>query len=69
MQKDFLPYYNLWTLSDKWFKNIEIWMYSDWEKIDAPAAEKFVEEGFRTLTNVMRYFKEKEINSVQKIAE
>lgn len=44
-------------------------MYSDWEKIDAPAAEKFVEEGFRTLTNVMRFFKEKEINSVQKIAE
>ncbi|KAL4429885.1 hypothetical protein ABPG74_022908 [Tetrahymena malaccensis] len=69
MQKDFTPYYNLWTISSKWFENIQIWLYSSWDKLDAPYCEKFVEDGFRTLGQTIRFFKEKNLSAVQKIAE
>jgi len=36
--------------------------------IDATAAERFVEDSIRTLTGVCRFFKEKDLQGVLKIA-
>ena len=43
MVKEFTPYSNLWVVGHKWFQNYEQWMNGDWETLDAPAAEKFVD--------------------------
>jgi len=67
--KDFSPYYNLWTTADNWFKYIDKWLSAEWENLDAIFCEKFVEDGCKTLAGCMRFFKEKEIISVMRIAE
>lgn len=35
MQKDFLPYSNLWLTTNKWFSNINHWMNDPFDTIDA----------------------------------
>lgn len=59
MIKEFSPYGNLWTTSTQWFSNIDIWLNSKWETLDAVACEKFVDEGLRTLLSVSKFFREK----------
>jgi dynein heavy chain len=43
-------------------------MNDDWESIDAVAAERFVDDSIRILTSVCRFFKERELTNVLKIA-
>jgi len=69
MQKEFTPYSNLWLTADGWFKNIEDWLNCDWENLDAEAAERWVEDAVRTMGSVMRFFREKDIKPILKIAE
>ena len=57
MVKEFTPYSNLWITSHNWFQNIQNWINGDWDTLDAPAAEKFVEESVRILASVIRFFK------------
>lgn len=61
MVKEFTPYSNLWVTGHNWFINIETWMHGDWETLDAPAAEKFVDESVRTIASCSRFFKERDI--------
>lgn len=68
MVKEFTPYSNLWITAHNWFANIQKWMHGDWETLDAPAAEKFVEESVRILASVNRFFKERDIEAILKIA-
>mgnify|MGYP000969673680 CR=1 FL=1 len=68
MIKEFTPYSNLWITCHNWFENIEIWMNGDWATLDAPAAEKFVDESVRIIGGVIRFFKERDIDSILKIA-
>ena len=68
MVKQFTPYSNLWITGHKWFENIENWMNGDWETLDAPAAERFVEDSVRTIASCSRFFKERDIESILKIA-
>ena len=44
-------------------------MEDPWEELDAESAEKFVGEGVRTLASVIRFFREKELTPILKIAE
>ena len=44
-------------------------MNNQWEELDAPSAEKFVEESIRTLAQTAKIFKEKDLNQILKIAE
>ena len=69
MSKEFAPYSNLWLTSTQWFHNIDEWMNSDWWGLDAVFAEKFVDEGLRTLAGVIKYFKEKQLSKNLQIAE
>ena len=48
---------------------MESWLNNQWEELDAPSAEKFVEDSIRTLNQTARYFKEKDLPSSLKIAE
>jgi len=68
MVKEFKPYSDLWITSNKWFKNIEVWMNGKFEELDAPGCEKFVEEATKTFAVVSRFFRDKGIEPVLKIA-
>lgn len=41
--KDFTPYNTLWSIVNRWYTDIDIWMDNQFGNIDANAAEKFVE--------------------------
>ncbi len=40
--KDFTPYNTLWSIVNRWYTDIDIWMDNQFGNIDANAAEKFV---------------------------
>ena len=67
--KDFVPYETLWTTATNWFHNVRSWHDDPWEKLDAPKAEDFVENGLKSLAGVTRFFREKKIQHIQKISE
>ena len=69
MSKDFLPYSNLWITANKWFKYIQEWLNCEWEQLNAPEAEKFVEEAVRNLGSSIRFFRDRNITGVLKIGE
>lgn len=69
MAKDFLPYSNLWLITNNWINQIESWMNGEWGKINAEECEKFVEDSVKSLNHSIRYFKDKEIVHILKIAE
>ena len=69
MAKDFLPYSHLWLTTTNWIHNREAWMYGEWFSIDAEECEKFVEDSIKNLNFSIRYFKDKGIQHIQKIAE
>lgn len=69
MMKEFQPYSNLWITADNWNKYYQSWMKDPLETVDAVQGEKFVEESVRILTGVTRFFKDRNINGVLKIAQ
>ncbi|KAL4464296.1 hypothetical protein ABPG72_011341 [Tetrahymena utriculariae] len=69
IKKDFDPYYNLWTTSNQWFKNIEVWRNGPWNELNAIECEKFVDNAFKTYNQVIKFFKDKDIQGVLKIAQ
>ncbi len=69
MIREFTPYSNLWITADAWIKNNASWLNDPWDTLDAVAAEKFVEDGSRTLMQVIRFFKDRNIDAVLKIAQ
>ncbi|EGR27865.1 hypothetical protein IMG5_187090 [Ichthyophthirius multifiliis] len=69
MEKEFMPYANLWTTADQWFKNIEQWRNGEWQTLDAVAAEKFVEESIQLLNKAIRSFKDRNISTILSIAQ
>ncbi len=44
MQREFLPYANLWSIIHKWKVGEVKWMNDPFETIDALDCEKFIEE-------------------------
>jgi len=69
MVKDFQPYSNLWLAANRWFTDNPKWLNGDFNELDANAAEKFVEDSLKTLTGVLRYFKDRDIDAMCKITD
>jgi len=69
MVKDFQQYYNLWTTVDKWRKSHHSWLNDDFEQLNPQEVEETVETSNKTLAQAIRFFRDKEIPGVQKIAE
>jgi dynein heavy chain len=69
--KEFEPFYNLWTTTNKWFKNHASWLNDPWEQLDAVDMEESVITSIKTLNKTIRYFKQKENvpDSITKIAD
>ncbi len=67
IEKDFIPYDNLWSTTDKWFKSKHSWHNDKWEKLDAQAMESTVNDSGRILSQTIRAFRE--MPAILKIAE
>ena len=67
--KDFTPYNTLWSIVNRWYTDIDIWMDNQFGNIDANAAEKFVEESFRSIITANKYFKDRSMGQIVAIGE
>ncbi len=69
MVKDFQPYYNLWTTTDVWRKSHKSWLHDPFEELNAGLMEETVDNSVKTMAQVIRFFREKEMPGILKIAE
>lgn len=69
MAKDFRPYSDLWLTTKDWFINHEAWMNNAWEDLNATKLEADFEHALKTITSVVRYFRDKGFPQISKIAE
>jgi dynein heavy chain len=69
MLKDFTPYSSLWLTTRNWFKLHQSWLNDPWEDLDAVNLENVVDNSNKTVSGVLRYFKDRELPKVLKIAE
>ena len=67
--KEFTPYNTLWTITNKWYSGIDVWMAQPFAELDADFVEKFVDESVRSIAGVMRLFKEKALHQIVGVAE
>mgnify|MGYP001619108135 CR=1 FL=1 len=68
MNREFHPYASLWTTVSQWKTDNPKWLNGKWEELDAISADKFVEDGIKTLASAFKFFKEKELVNIYKIA-
>ncbi len=53
----------------RWYTDIDTWMDSQFLTIDANAAERFVEESFRSIVTANKYFKDKAMSQIVGIGD
>ena len=54
---------------NRWYTDIDIWNDNQFTTIDADAAEKFVEESFRSIVSANKYFKDRSMSQIVAIGE
>ncbi len=59
MQKEFVPYSNLWIAAHKWELGHKSWMNDEWDMVDAELCEKTVDESTRNLNAVIRFMNDR----------
>ena len=59
----------MWLIADDWRRNLDSWLHHPWEELDAPAAEKFVEDSLRVLVQTSKMFRDREMPSILKITQ
>ena len=69
MAKDFQPYSNLWVTTKNWFKSHHSWLNDSWENLNAIELDNTFENSNKTMSMVLRYFRDKEYPKITKIAE
>ena len=69
MTKDFKPYYDLWTVVEQWRTCHHSWLHDAFEEVDATTVEETVDNANKTMAQVMRFFRDKELPGILKIAE
>jgi len=69
MNKDFIQYYNMWTTVESWNKKYDSWINGPFEELDAMDVEETAETAKKTMSQVMRFFRDKELPGIMKIAD
>ena len=69
MNKDFQPFFNLWTTVDKWRKQYKSWLYDAFEDLDAGKLEDTVDTSNKVTAQVIRLFRDKDLPGILRIAE
>jgi ligand-binding sensor domain-containing protein len=69
MQKDFKCYYDLWTVLETWKTSHKSWLNDSFDEIDAGSVEEIVDNSNKLMSQVIRFFRDKELPDILKIAE
>jgi dynein heavy chain len=69
MQKDFKSFFDLWTVVETWKKSYDSWVNDPFDEINAADVEEIVDNANKTMSQVIRYFRDKELPDILKIAE
>lgn len=69
MQKDFEPFFLLWSFTALWKTSLKSWKYDEFEKIDPAFLEETVDNCDKTMNKVIRQLKDKDVPGIKKIAE
>jgi len=69
MQKDFKPFYDLWTTVETWKKSHESWLNDPFEEVDSNQVEETVDNSNKVMAQVLRFFRDKDLPKILKIAE
>ena len=68
MQKEFKPFYDLWTTVEAWKTKHGGWLHGPFDEIDAANVEETVDNSKKTMAQVIRALKDKELPEILKIA-
>ena len=69
MNKDFKPYYDLWTTVKLWNNSYHSWLNDAFEELNAASVEEIVDNSNKSMAQVIRFFRDKELPGIMKIAE
>lgn len=69
MNKEFQPYSNLWLTTRTWFKSHKSWLNDPWEKLNAGDLDTIFENCNKVMSQVNRFFKDKDFPKITKIAQ
>jgi dynein heavy chain len=69
MAKEFKAYYDLWTTVEVWRKNFSSWLHDAFDEIDSAQVEEIVENSNKLMAATIRFFKDKELPDILRIAE
>lgn len=61
MQKEFKAYYDLWTTVETWKNSHKGWINDPFDEVDASLIEDTVDNANKTMAQVIRYFRDKEL--------
>jgi dynein heavy chain, axonemal len=67
--KKFQPFFNLWTTVDNWRISYKSWLHDSFEDLNAQKLEETVDNSNKTMAQVIRLFRDKELPGIMKIAE
>jgi dynein heavy chain len=59
----------LWTTLENWKTSHKSWLYDPFEDLNAQKLEETVDTSNKTMAQVIRFFRDKEIPGIMKIAE
>ena len=69
MAKDFKPYADLWKTIRLWNTRSEAWLNGPWDKLDPEELDNTYENSNKTMNQVFRYFRDKDLPKIFEIAE
>jgi dynein heavy chain, axonemal len=69
MLKDFKPYFDLWTTVELWNNSHNSWLNDPFEEINGTEVEECVDNSFKTMAQVIRFFRDKDLPKILKMAE
>lgn len=69
MTKDFQPYLNLWRTVRTWFASESSWRICQWEKLNAEELENVYENCQKTISQVFRFFRDRDMPKIFEIAQ
>ena len=69
MQKDFKPYYDLWTVVEQWRQRHNSWINDPFDELDAQEVEDVVDNANRVMAQTIRFFRDKELPNILAIGD
>ena len=67
--KEFKPFADLWNTINNWYSKYDHWMNGEWESVNGREIEDTVDAAVKTISQVFRHFKNRDIQSILPVVE